>query len=108
MKIYKYDAGHLTKMAAMPIYGKILQKSSFPQPAGRFPRNFVCSIEDSCMPIIVCSNDDPGLTLTYFSARSNFGFYIGKSEISGFFKSFCNLRPETNDFDETLYEAPEP
>ena len=23
-------------------------------------------------PIIVCSIDDPGLTLTYFSARSNF------------------------------------
>ena len=23
-------------------------------------------------PIIVCSNDDPGLTLTYFMARSNF------------------------------------
>ena len=23
-------------------------------------------------PIIVCSNDDPGLTLTYFTARSNF------------------------------------
>ena len=22
MKIYKYDAGHMTKMAAMPIYGK--------------------------------------------------------------------------------------
>ena len=23
-------------------------------------------------PIIVCSNDDPGLALTYFMARSNF------------------------------------
>ena len=22
-------------------------------------------------PIIVCSNDDPGVTLTYFTARSN-------------------------------------
>ena len=29
--------GHMTKMAAMPIYGKNLQKSSSPEPAGRFP-----------------------------------------------------------------------
>ena len=39
MKIGKRDAGHMTKMAAMPI--------------------------------IVCKNDDPGVTLTYFTARSN-------------------------------------
>ena len=32
--------------------------------------------------IIVCSNCDPGLTFTYFSARSNFvtGFSVEKSE----------------------------
>ena len=29
--------GHMTKMAAMPIYGKNLRKSSSPEPAGRFP-----------------------------------------------------------------------
>ena len=39
--------GHMTKMAAMPIYGKNLKKSSSPEPAGRFPRNLVCSIGDS-------------------------------------------------------------
>ena len=39
--------GYLTKMAAMPIYGKNLQKSSSPEPAGLFPRNLVCSIGDS-------------------------------------------------------------
>ena len=38
--------GHMTKMAAMPIYGKNLQKSSSPEPANRFPRNLVCSIGD--------------------------------------------------------------
>ena len=27
------------------------------------------------MPIIVCSNDDPRLTLTYFTARSNLVSY---------------------------------
>ena len=40
--------GHMTKMAAMPIYGKNLEKSSSPEPVGRFPRNLVCSIGDSC------------------------------------------------------------
>ena len=39
--------GHMTKMAAMPIYGKNLKKSS-PELAGCFPRNLVCSIGDSC------------------------------------------------------------
>ena len=29
-------------------------------------------VASGLQPIIVCSNDDPGLTLTYFSARSNF------------------------------------
>ena len=49
---------------------KTLQKSSSPEPAGRFPRILVCSIW-RLQPIIVCSNDDPGVTLTYFTARSN-------------------------------------
>ena len=40
--------GHMTKMAAMPIYGKNLKKSSSPELAGRFPRNLICSIGDSC------------------------------------------------------------
>ena len=33
------------------------------------------------MSIIVCSYDDPNLTLTYFAARSNFvtGFSLGKN-----------------------------
>ena len=38
--------GHMTKMAAMPIYGKNLKKSS-PEPVGQFSRNLVCSIGDS-------------------------------------------------------------
>ena len=29
MKIYKYNAGHMTKMAAMPVFGKIPLNSSF-------------------------------------------------------------------------------
>ena len=48
MKNYRYDACHMTKMAAMPIYGKTLQNSSSPEPAGGFQRNLECSIGDFC------------------------------------------------------------
>ena len=47
-KVYINGPGHMTKMAAMPIYGKNLKKSSSPEPADRFSRNLVCSIGDSC------------------------------------------------------------
>ena len=34
----------MTKVAAMPIYGKNLKKSSSPEPFDRWPWNLVCSI----------------------------------------------------------------
>ena len=34
----------MTKMAAMPIYGKNCKKSSSPEPVDRWPLNLVCSI----------------------------------------------------------------
>ena len=37
---------NMTNMAATPMYGKTLKKSSSPEQAGRFSRNFVCSIRD--------------------------------------------------------------
>ena len=42
-------------------------------------------------PIIVCSNDDPGLTLTYFAARSNLVTY-----------AFLYEKVKTVDFSETI------
>ena len=44
MKIYTNEVGHMTKMAAMPIYGKNLKKSSSPEPIDQWPWNIVCSI----------------------------------------------------------------
>ena len=44
--------------------------------------------------LYICSNYDPGLTLTYFMARlkfCNLGFYIGKYGNNGFFGHYCNL-----------------
>ena len=39
--------GHMTKMAAMPIYGKNMKKFSSLEPKGRWPWKFVCSIKCS-------------------------------------------------------------
>ena len=36
-KVCIFRPGHMTKMAAMPIYGKILKKSSSPELLGRLP-----------------------------------------------------------------------
>ena len=47
-KVYINGPGHMTKMAATPIYGKNPSKSSSPESAGRFSRNLVCSIRDTC------------------------------------------------------------
>ena len=41
MKIHIHNAGHMNKMAAMPIYGKNLLKSSFQEIMGLFRRNLV-------------------------------------------------------------------
>ena len=64
-KICSRGLGHMTKMAATPIYGKNPSKIG---------------------SIIVCSNDDPRLTLTYLKARSNLVscFYMGKTVRTSF------------------------
>ena len=68
-KVYSTGPSHMTKMAAMPIYDKNLKESSFPEQK----RSMTLKLG---MPLWVlkhyqvCSNDDPGLTLTYFTARS--------------------------------------
>ena len=46
-KVCSNGPGHMTKMAAMPIYGKNLKKSSAPEPKGRWSLILVCSIDCS-------------------------------------------------------------
>ena len=74
----------MTKMAATPIYGKNPSKIYFSR-TGRPISTKLGMLYRGLQPIIVCSNDDHGVTLTYFTARSNLitGFSIGKSENSG-------------------------
>ena len=75
---------------------KTLQKSS-PEPMDRFPRNRLVS-SWGLQPIIVCSNDEPGLTLNYFTARSNlvtfFAFLLEKLKTVDFSETIeaCDLK----------------
>ena len=69
MKNCRYDAGHMTEMAAMLIYGKKKLSKIFSGTSG--PAK-LCMQHWGLFSIIVCSNDDPGSTLTYFTTRSNF------------------------------------
>ena len=60
--------GHMTKMAAMSIYGKTF-KNLFS--ATGWPISTKLGMYNrGLLPIIVCTNDDPGVTLIYLTARS--------------------------------------
>ena len=90
MKVCSNGPGYMTKMAATPIYGKNLKKSSSPEPNGQWPWKLVCSI--GCWSTTkFFSNDDPKLTLTYFTARSSFVPY-----------AFVWEKGKTTDFSETV------
>ena len=61
--------GHMTKMAAMPIYGK--NPSKIFSGTGWADFHEIWYVALGLLPIIVFTNDDPGVTLTYFMTRSN-------------------------------------
>ena len=95
ISLFKWSRSHDQdgRHAHMPIYCKILQKSSILEPKGRWPWNLVCSIEYSLEYYQVCLNDDPGLTLTYFMARSNlfpYAFVWENVKIMDF-RNYCSL-----------------
>ena len=84
-------AGHMTKMAAMPIYGKNLKQNLLLQ-------NPKCDDLETWYAALGarvlsqdCSNDDPGLTLTYFTAKSSLVPY-----------AFVWKKCKTMDFSETI------
>ena len=62
--------GHMTKMAATPKYGKNPSKIFFSRTGGSIFTK-LGMLHRGLQPIIVYSNDDPGVTLTYFTPRSN-------------------------------------
>ena len=60
----------MTMMAAMPIYGKNPLKIFF-SGTNRLIFMKLGMKHRGLQPIIVCSNDDARVTLTFFTARSN-------------------------------------
>ena len=67
-KVCSRHLGHIAKMTATPIYCKTL-KNLLRNRLTDFHETWY--IASGLQPIIVCSNDDPGLILTYFAARPN-------------------------------------
>ena len=66
-KVCPNGPGHMTKMAAMPICGKNLKKIFFS--GTKRPMTLKLGMQHRVLEYYqVCSNDDPGLTLTYFRA----------------------------------------
>ena len=59
MKIHQHNAGHMTKMAAMPISGKNTLKIYFPGITGLILMK-LCMKHQRPKPFIFCSNYDPG------------------------------------------------
>ena len=88
-KVCSNGPGHMTKMAAMPIYGKNL-KRIFSRT--KRPMTLKLGMQHRVHEYYqVCSNDDSGLTLTYFTARSNLLPY-----------AFVWEKGKTMDFSETI------
>ena len=84
-KLCSRSLGHITKTIARPIYGKnpLFLFFSSPEPTGQWPWDLVCSNGDG--PIIICSHDEPGLTLTSFYGKAKFGPF-GKNHMKSHFK----------------------
>ena len=69
MEIYSNGRSHMTNVIAMPIYGKNLKKVFS---GTKRPMTLKLGMHDQVLEHYqVCINDDAGLTLTYFMARSN-------------------------------------
>ena len=83
---------HMTNVAAMPIYGKknkkiFLSGTKKPMALKLGKQQWVLKYYQ------IYSNDNPGLTLTYFTARSNLVRY---AFLCGFFRNYCRLYFETS------------
>ena len=93
MKICTKELGHMTNMAAMPIYGKILKKSSSPEPIDLWPWNLICRIVYGSTTKVdqIMTLGWPWLILRQ-GQIGYIGFCMGKSEnYYFFFGNYCSL-----------------
>ena len=88
-KICSNALGHMTKMAAMPIYVKNLKNLLLRNQNADYLEHLYATSGAQVLPRLF--NDDPGLTLTYFTARSNLVPY-----------AFVWEKGKTMDFSETI------
>ena len=94
INVYINNPGHITKMSAMPIYGKNPSKTFFSGTGGLINQTWH---EPSTTQVLQCIYKSlPCNDLDLFYSRvsfENIGFYMGKSENYGFFGKL--LQPET-------------
>ena len=87
MKIHEHDAGHMTKMVAMPIWEKTLQKSSSSEREDRFPRNLVWALGTQAHHSLFKWWPWVDLNLVYGKVKfGKMGFSIEKLKIEDFQK----------------------
>ena len=80
MKIYTNELGHMTNMAARPIYGKNLEKSN-PEPIDPWPWNLVCSIMYvSTTKVVKIKSLVWPWPILRQGQSGHIGFWMGKSE----------------------------
>ena len=92
-KSWSNSLGHITKMAAMRIYGKHLKKSSSLE-TKRLMTMKVGMQHWVLEYYKIFSNDNPGMKFTYFMAMSNlvpYAFVWEKGKTMDFFRNYCIL-----------------
>ena len=101
-KVCSNGPGHMTKMAAMAIYSKNPKKIIFSRT--KRPMTLNLGMHHWVLEYYqVYSNDDPGLTLTYLTARSNlvtYAFVWGKGKTVDFSETIVvyDLKLTTDDW----------
>ena len=89
-KVCSNGPDHMTKVSDMPIHGKNMKKFFFS--GANMPMTLkVCMQHQVLEYYRICSNDDAGLAVTYFTARSNLVHY-----------AFLWEKFKTMDFSETI------
>ena len=96
MKIYTNDLGHMTNMAAMPIYSKNLIKSSSPEPIYPWPWNLVCSIiYVSITKVVQIKSLVWPWSILRQGQFGHIGFWMENCENYLFFGNYCSLRSQS-------------
>ena len=86
----------MTNMAAMPIYGKNLKKSSSPEPVDPWHWNLVCSIMyGSTTKVVQIKSLVWPWPILHQGQFGHIGFCMGKSENYLFFGNYCSLRSQS-------------